>query len=227
MSAGTEMQRCQWPAVLVRFDLLEHDGESAARAPLSERRNVLHWYVAAVPGLQLIQHIETHGEALFRVITQLSDVHHYGRAIVSKEIRMRISTYAGILLMAWMEVAAAQVGDHLPSKLSGRWMYVGPKTYINPVAIEFDGDGKPGPIAGHLTWRGVTCGAENERFTGTWDGKELHFRATLRANVNVQRMNGQCGEADFVLKRKPGEHSFDGDARASYTDAVPTISVSP
>jgi hypothetical protein len=136
---------------------------------------------------------------------------------------------SGIVLGVLVEAAFAQAGDLLPAKLSGRWTFVGPRTYINAVSIEFDGDGRPGPIAGRLTWRGVSCGAQDEPLTGTWDGIELRFTAMLRANVNVQSMNGQCGEgqATFVLTRKRGERNFEGDARAAYTQAVPTISVSP
>jgi len=133
----------------------------------------------------------------------------------------------GIPFVALVATAVAQSGDSLPGKLSGRWTFIGPKTYVNPVSLEFDGDGKPGPITGRLTWRGVTCGAENEPLKGTWDGTSLSFAATLRANVNAQSMNGQCGDATFVLTRKPGESNFTGEAHATYTQAVPTIAVSP
>lgn len=140
------------------------------------------------------------------------------------------NTLAGIVLVVFADAALAQSGERLPGKLSGRWTFTGPsQTFINPVTLEFDGDGKPGPITGRLTWRGVTCGAQDEPLTGTWDGSELHFTSTLRANVNAQRMNGQCGDGKttYVLRRKPAEASFEGDARATFTPAVPTISVSP
>lgn len=136
----------------------------------------------------------------------------------------------GIVLVVFADAPLAQANDSLPHKLSGRWTFTGPsQTFINPVTLEFDGDGKPGPITGRMTWRGVTCGAQDEPLTGTWDGTELHFTSLLRANVNAQRMNGQCGDGKttYVLRRKPGEASFEGDARASFTSAVPTISVSP
>lgn len=127
-------------------------------------------------------------------------------------------------------VAAAQSGDGLPHKLSGRWTVVGPnQTFVNPVALEFDGDGKPGPITGRATWRGVTCGAQDEPLTGTWDGKELRVVTTHRANTNASRMNGQCGDGKttYVLTRKPGEKTFEGEARSNYSSSVATISVSP
>jgi hypothetical protein len=140
---------------------------------------------------------------------------------------MAVTALPGILLVALVEAAAAQAGDRLPGKLSGHWTYIGSRTYINPVTIVFDGDGAPGPVTGRLTWRGVTCGAQDEPLNGTWNGTELRFTAALRANVNVESMNAQCGDARFTLTRKPGEQGFDGDARASYTPAVPTISLAP
>jgi ATP-dependent DNA ligase len=36
--------------------------------PLSERRSVLHWYGFPARGVQAIEHVPTHGEALFREI---------------------------------------------------------------------------------------------------------------------------------------------------------------
>lgn len=45
------------------------DGQDLRGQPLSERRRTLHEHVEPVPGLQLIQQVETHGEALFYAIT--------------------------------------------------------------------------------------------------------------------------------------------------------------
>lgn len=135
-----------------------------------------------------------------------------------------------ILLVVFADRVLAQSGDRLPSKLSGRWTFTGPRqTFINSVTIEIDGNGKLGPVTGRMTWRGVTCGAQDEPLTGTWDGSELRFASTLRANVNADRMNGQCGDGKttFLLKRKAGQAGFEGEAHADYTPAVPTISVSP
>jgi hypothetical protein len=75
----------------------------------------------------------------------------------------------------------------------------------------------------------VTCGAQSEPFTGTWDGRELRINLVLRANVNVDRMNADCGDGKIavVLTREAGEKSFEGDAHASYTPAVPSLTVSP
>jgi bifunctional non-homologous end joining protein LigD len=56
------------PPVLIVFDVLELDGEDLRERPLFERREALHAHVAPMRGLQIIEHIETHGEALFRAI---------------------------------------------------------------------------------------------------------------------------------------------------------------
>ena len=56
------------PAVLVVFDLLEINGDDLRALPLSERRRALHAHVEPVPGIQVIEHLEAHGEALFRAI---------------------------------------------------------------------------------------------------------------------------------------------------------------
>jgi bifunctional non-homologous end joining protein LigD len=69
------------PAVLVVFDLLEVDGDDLRTLPLFERRRALHAHVAPMPGIQIIEHVETHGEALFRVIV---DGDHEG--IVAKRM---------------------------------------------------------------------------------------------------------------------------------------------
>ena len=58
----------QRPAVLVVFDLLVLDSNDLREQALLERRHALHRAIRAVPGIQLIEHIETHGDALFRVI---------------------------------------------------------------------------------------------------------------------------------------------------------------
>src|SRR5690348_18271087 len=58
------------PAVLVVFDLREIDGDDVRSLPLFERRRALHAHVDQVPGIQLIEHVETHGEALFHAIVE-------------------------------------------------------------------------------------------------------------------------------------------------------------
>lgn len=69
------------PAVLVVFDLLDLDGEDFRARALSDRRSVLQWYVLPARGVQAIEHIETHGEALFREIAR-----HDQEGIVAKRI---------------------------------------------------------------------------------------------------------------------------------------------
>lgn len=103
------------------------------------------------------------------------------------------------------------------------------RTFVNVVSFDFEGSGKPGALSGKVTWRGVGCGAQNEPLTGTWDGRELRINMVLRANVNADRMNADCGDGKItvVLTRKAGEKNFEGDAHASYTPAVPSLTVSP
>jgi len=50
------------------FDLLEVGGTDLRSLPLIERRQELHRHIRGTAGIQIIQHIETHGEALFRAI---------------------------------------------------------------------------------------------------------------------------------------------------------------
>ncbi len=56
------------PAVLVVFDLLQINGDDLRSLPLFERRRALHEYIDPRPGIQIIEPVETHGEALFRAI---------------------------------------------------------------------------------------------------------------------------------------------------------------
>jgi len=65
-----EQAAAQRPAVLVVFDLLELEGEDLRPLPLLHRRDAVHWFGSPVPGIQAIEYIETHGEALFRQIAR-------------------------------------------------------------------------------------------------------------------------------------------------------------
>jgi ATP-dependent DNA ligase len=56
------------PALLAVFDLLKVNGDGLRPRPLFERKSVLQRYGAPAPGLQAIQHVPAHGEALFREI---------------------------------------------------------------------------------------------------------------------------------------------------------------
>jgi ATP-dependent DNA ligase len=69
------------PAVFVTFDILEAGGEDVRDSPLSERRRLLREHVEPTPGLQIIEHVETHGDALFRAI-----VEHDQEGIVAKRV---------------------------------------------------------------------------------------------------------------------------------------------
>lgn len=124
--------------------------------------------------------------------------------------------------------ALAQSADQLPAKLSGKWVAMSPRgAVVDFFSLEFDGNRGPGGVSGRLTWRGVNCGAKDEPIKATWDGSELVFEATVRPNVNAQRSNGQChpGPTRFVLKRKPGEQNFEGEARNEL--AVVSMTASP
>jgi bifunctional non-homologous end joining protein LigD len=69
------------PAVLVVFDVLELNGDDTRELALSECRNVLQWYGLAARGVQLIDHLETHGDALFREMAR-----HDQEGIVAKRL---------------------------------------------------------------------------------------------------------------------------------------------
>jgi ATP-dependent DNA ligase len=58
------------PAVLVVFDLLALDGADLRPQPLLTRRAVLHRHIPRGRGVQIIEHVATHGEALFNAIVQ-------------------------------------------------------------------------------------------------------------------------------------------------------------
>jgi ATP-dependent DNA ligase len=67
--------------VLVVFDVLELDGKDVRALPLIERRVLLHRHVERRPDVQIIEHIEQHGQALFRAIASQD---HEG--VVAKQI---------------------------------------------------------------------------------------------------------------------------------------------
>ena len=124
---------------------------------------------------------------------------------------------------AFGALATAQTAPPLPNALSGRWTFFGPTAVLtDTVSLVFDGNGAPGPVAGKITIRGVTCGAKDEPFTGTWDGSVLRFEALMRADVNTTRMGGDCSApAKIVLTRKPGQTAFEGETtRAGFTSRL-------
>jgi hypothetical protein len=126
--------------------------------------------------------------------------------------------------------ALAQAGDPLPQKLSGHMTAAGAtQTFILNVAMEFDGERKPGTITGRVTHQGVNCGAQDEPLSGTWDGSELHLAAALHANVHTLRMGGQCDgvSVTYSLEREPGGSVFEGEVRANTTSTVVPIVLSP
>jgi len=56
-----------YPAVLVCFDVLAGAGQDVRGQPLGTRRDWLHQNISPVAGLQIIESVETHGEALFHL----------------------------------------------------------------------------------------------------------------------------------------------------------------
>ena len=112
--------------------------------------------------------------------------------------------------------AFAQSLDPAPAKLSGRWTWVGPRgAVIDTFHIDFDGDRRASTISARLTWNGLNCGADKEPIEVTWNGTEMRFQAVTKPNVNTQRMNSKCPSeaAQFVLTRKPGGDTFEGEVR--------------
>jgi hypothetical protein len=96
------------------------------------------------------------------------------------------------------------------------------------MSMTLDAPVQPGPVTGRLTARGVGCGAENEPLTGTWDGSTLRVESKVYPNVNVQRMNAQCGSGrvTYTLTRKPGQSTFEGEGvRDGMTGAAQSHSV--
>jgi hypothetical protein len=87
----------------------------------------------------------------------------------------------------------------------------------------------PGPVTGRLTTRGVTCGAIDEPMVGTWDGTELRFESKVRPNVNTTRMNADCasGRVTYVLTRKPGQATFEGEANRDGMSTPVQVTLSP
>lgn len=134
------------------------------------------------------------------------------------------------LLAAVVSPAQAQPAP-LPGALSGRWTAVpaGGRTVIESFSVRFDGTGAPGPVTGKLTWRGVNCGAQDEPLKGTWDGVELRFESHLRANANTQIVNGTCGNArgEWVLRRKSGSSTFEGEGLFNEGKIVVTLTAAP
>ena len=69
------------PTVVVVFDRLRIGGDDLRALPLFERRQRLHQHIQPAAGIRIIEHIETHGEPLFKAIV---DVDHEG--IVAKRM---------------------------------------------------------------------------------------------------------------------------------------------
>ena len=71
-------------------------GETFAHLPLMERRGLLHQHIQPLRGVQILQHVETHGEALFETIV---DDDHEG--IVEKRAN---ASYRARLRNDWLKI---------------------------------------------------------------------------------------------------------------------------
>ena len=126
---------------------------------------------------------------------------------------LRVGTQIALLGAAtW---AVGQAPEPLPTALSGHWVVVLPngRLYTDTMSVVLDAQSGTGAVTGRLTVRGVTCGAQDEPLTGTWDGAQLRFESRVRPNVNAQQKDAQCasGKVAYVLRRKPGQQAFDGE----------------
>ena len=101
------------PAVLVVFDVLEIHGEDLRNRSLSERRALLHRHIKPRPGVQIVQHIEQHGEALFRAIA--ADDHE---GIVAKRAD---APYRAGRQPAWIKVKNRHYSRRGAVEWLGRW----------------------------------------------------------------------------------------------------------
>ena len=145
---------------------------------------------------------------------------------------LRTSVAALAFVAALVPSAFAQApANALPGALSGRWTAIpaGGRTLVDAWSVRFDGTGAPGPVTGKLTWRGVNCGAQDEPLKGTWDGVELRFESHIRANTNTQNMNGNCANTrgEWVLRRKPGSSTFEGEGLFNEGKIVVTLTAAP
>jgi hypothetical protein len=103
------------------------------------------------------------------------------------------------------------------------------RVYVDSVSVALEPVDPSGRVTGRLTARGVTCGALDEPLVGTWDGSVLRFESKVKPDVNTQRMNGDCasGRITYVLTRKPGQSSFEGEAVRDGMSAPVHVTLSP
>ena len=99
------------PAVFVVFDVLELGGKDVRAFPLFERRVLLHRHVERRPGVQIIEHVEQHGEALFRAIA--ADDHE--------------------------DIVAKQADAPYQAGRQDAWVKIKNKTYSRRAAVEWQG----------------------------------------------------------------------------------------
>jgi hypothetical protein len=190
------------------------------------RRNRLFWLVVQPRVLGRVA-ISQMGVALL-VSDPFSNIHLVRKG--EKDMRA-LRSRALLILMSFSVITLAQTIMPLPKTLSGRWTAVVPGvgTFSDTISVVLDVPAQPGPLTGRLTSRGVTCGAMDEPLVGNWDGTELRFESKVQANVNVQRLNGQCasGRITYVLTRKPGQAAFEGEARRDGMSSPAQVTLAP
>src|SRR5438270_2223369 len=114
----------------------------------------------------------------------------------------------------------------LPASLSGRWTITASgRPASDIVTMSFDGQGQTGPVKGRVSLRGLDCGSLDEPLSGSWDGVDLRLETAQRPEVGAPRADGNCGtaRATFVLRRKPGDTRFEGEARVDGLGSVATV----
>jgi hypothetical protein len=143
--------------------------------------------------------------------------------------RIECVLLAGMMTMSG--VAFAQAAMPLPKSMSGRWTAVipGGRVFTDSLSVVLEAPDASGAVTGRLNIRGVACGAQDEPLAGTWDGTELRFESKVRPNINVTRPSGDCGSGriDFVLVRKPGQSSFEGESRRDGAATPTQITLAP
>ncbi len=127
---------------------------------------------------------------------------------------MRINRKTGCLVAAIAGFVAVQAyaADPLPGAMSGRWFgnAQGGQQLNFEVFVVIEKQESDGTIVGKVTRWGNGCGAKDEPLKGTFDGTNLKFRSMSRANVNARRVDGNCGEDEYSLKRSADGKSFEG-----------------
>jgi hypothetical protein len=118
-------------------------------------------------------------------------------------------------------------GTALPTSMSGVWAVPANRNITNQWSVKLERQEAGGAVAGKLTWWGLTCGADGEPFTGSFDGRKLQLRSMLRENVNTRQPKGNCGAmvADLM---QGADGAFEGTAYSEVNpSAVVNVTLKP